>query len=190
MPRRRIVVVVTVVLAQVCACKRALRGPSDGGAADAGSRDASVATANADAQAPRDAGPDARALAEAAARARVLATIEDLKWMVEHHASVNPAKAGEGDISTKCDAVQSELARPIEDPDTRALLDGAAALCAFDVPLLQASEALDHLRFGTSQASHALMCNVARVELDKARAVKPRDGKLRALDARRATACK
>jgi hypothetical protein len=109
--------------------------------------------------------------------------------MCAHRVSMNPAKAGEGDVSSKCDAV--EHARGGENSvDVARVLDDAAALCAFDVPLLNASEALDHLRFGTSHASKSLMCGIAKRELDKARAVKARDARIFALDARRANACK
>jgi hypothetical protein len=145
--------------------------------------DASAHDATLDA-ARHDAGVDA-----AAALGRARGLLEDIRWMCAHRASVNPAKAGEGDVSSKCDAVERMRSTEIA-PEATHVLDEAAALCAFDVPLLTASEALDHLKFGTSQASKALMCGVARREIDKARAVKARDARIFALDARRANACK
>jgi hypothetical protein len=135
-----------------------------------------------------DAGPSPATL-QAIERSRQW--LEDLRWSVEHKTTVNPTKAGEGDADTKCDAVAAARDGLTEasDPAYRKNLDDAAALCAFDIPLVRAHEALDRLRFSPSQASHLLQCNVAGRELDKARAVKPRDGLLRQLDARRANLC-
>ncbi len=149
--------------------------------AEAKAAASAVAAANAAVEASRVA---------AIARARQLVT--DIRWMVTKGVTVNPAKAGEGDVATKCDAVEAartELGkRP--DPELVKALDEGAALCAFDVPLLTASESLDHLRGTPSQASHLLMCTVAEREISKARAVRPNDARVHREDARRATLCK
>jgi hypothetical protein len=57
-------------------------------------------------------------------------------------------------------------------------LDEALQLCGFDVPLLVANEALDHLKTSTSQASVRLMCSVSAKEIAKAKAVRPKDPKV------------
>jgi hypothetical protein len=140
-----------------------------------------------------DAGPPPASTTNAAAIERSHQWLEDLRWFVAHNATVNPEKAGEGDAASKCDDVQAarealgQDAHP--DPSYKQNLDGAAELCAFDVPLINAREALDRLRFSPSQASRLLQCNVARREIDKARAVHPRDARVRQLDARRGGVC-
>ncbi|MDF2697378.1 MAG: hypothetical protein K0S65_5761, partial [Labilithrix sp.] len=97
----------------------------------------------------------------------------------------------EGDVATKCDAVDASRASlgAAPDPELVKVLDEGAALCAFDVPLLTASESLDHLRGTPSQASRLLMCNVAAREIAKARAVRPNDPRVRSADGRRASLC-
>jgi hypothetical protein len=117
--------------------------------------------------------------------------LDDLRWSVEHKSTVNPKKAGEGDADSKCDAVAAarEGLTDDADPTYQKNLDDAAALCAFDIPLVRAHEALDRLGYTPSQASRLLQCNVSRRELDKARAVKPHDRLLLQLDARRANVC-
>ncbi|MBX3209842.1 MAG: hypothetical protein KF764_32720 [Labilithrix sp.] len=112
--------------------------------------------------------------------------------MVSKGVSVNRDKAGEGDVTTKCDALDAMRAGAGGDPDAdlAAILDEGTSLCAFDVPLLTASEALDHLRGNPTQASRLLMCNVAQREIAKARAVRAGDPRVRSAEGRRATACK
>jgi hypothetical protein len=121
-------------------------------------------------------------------RERLRQTLADLKWMIGHK-TTSPARAGEGDAVSKCDAVAASHAGEA-DPEAQTLLDEATALCAFDVPLVTANEALDQLRFTPSQASRLLGCNVAQRETDRARAVHPRDARVRQADARRASLCK
>jgi hypothetical protein len=118
--------------------------------------------------------------------------VADIRWMISKGVTVNPAKAGEGDVATKCDAVESTRAGlgSHPDPELVEILDDGAGLCAFDVPLLTASESLDHLRGSPSQASRLLMCTVATREIAKARAVRPNDPRVRRTEGRRATACK
>jgi hypothetical protein len=178
--RRRWVLLVLVV----AGCKLARRFGADAG------HDASIVDAGAqDARSEPDAAPHDAGIDAAAALGRAQSLLEDIRWMCAHRVSMNPSKAGEGDVSSKCDAVESARAKE-NPPEVARTLEDAEALCAFDVPLLNASEALDHLRFGTSQASKALMCGIAKRELDRARTVRARDARLFALDARRATACK
>lgn len=133
-----------------------------------------------------DAGVDAGPRPADLAKAKDL--LSDLQWCIAHKATQNPANAGEGDASTECDAVATMRAKTT-DPDVAQALDDAAALCAFDIPLVTANEALDHLRNSTSQASKLLMCTIASKEIAKAKAVKAKDPKVARTDARRASFC-
>jgi hypothetical protein len=150
-----------------------------------------VAAPPADAGAPVTSS-SANSTANAAALDRSRQWLADLKWTVAHKATANPQKAGEGDAASKCDAVEAARTSvaPDAEPEYRTNLDEASALCAFDVPLVTAAEALDQLRFSPSQASRLLMCKVARREIDRARAVHPRDAKVRHLDSRRGNLCR
>ena len=111
--------------------------------------------------------------------------------MVAHDVTMNPDAGGEGDASTKCNTAmgaQNALG-PHPEPEVKNVLDEAVALCAFEIPVATAAEALAHLRFSPSQASRRLMCDVATRELDRARPIRPKDPHLRNVDARRVEAC-
>jgi len=118
---------------------------------------------------------------------RAKETLTDIQWMVSHKVTVNRKKPGDGDVTTKCE--EMEKLKSSADPEMKKVVEEADALCAFDVPLLTASEALDHLQGMPSQASRILTCSAAGHDLDKARAVKPKDRKLAGLDARRRQLC-
>lgn len=153
---------------------------------------APTATASASAAATEPASAAvATAAANVAATERARQLVSDLRWLVAHNVTQNPAKAGEGDASTKCSSVQSSQKSLGADPnpELKKLLDEAATLCAFDIPLTTAVEALDQLRFSPSQASRKLMCDVATRELERARTIRPRDPRLRSVSARRKEAC-
>lgn len=169
---------------------RAAASASAAAAASAAALAASQAAA-ASASAAAAAAASAQAAANAAAIEKAKNLVADLKWMIAHNVTQNPAKAGEGDASTKCNAVETsqKALTPATDPELKKHIEEAVALCAFDIPLTTAIEALDHLRFTPSQASRRLMCDVALKELEKARAVKPKDTKLRGVDARRKETC-
>ena len=126
----------------------------------------------------------------AAALDHAKADLADVQWMVAHNVTLNPAKP-DGEVASKCDANASAEAKvtAATPADLHATLDQIKALCAYDVPLVTASEALDQLRNAQSQASRRLSCNVAKTEIDKARLVKPRDIKLLRLDVRRDSLC-
>ncbi len=116
--------------------------------------------------------------------------LADIQWMVHHGVTVNRKKPGDGDVTTKCEAIEGlKGAAGHNDPEMKKTIEEAEALCAFEVPLLTASEALDHLRGMPSQASRILTCDAARRDLDKARQVKPKDRKLLGLDAKRRQLC-
>jgi hypothetical protein len=185
----RLMVLALLVTPGVCA-KKPARG-------DAGP----VTIASAAASTVVDAGPSpaelARAAAAAAEASRAAAVekaktlVADVRWMVTKGVTMNPAKGGEGDVTTKCDALDTTRAGlgAHPDPELVTVLDEGATLCAFDVPLLTANESLDHLRGTPSQASRLLMCDVAAREIGKARAVHANDMKVHRADARRATLC-
>jgi hypothetical protein len=118
--------------------------------------------------------------------------LADLKTMIAKKSSSNPRKDGDGDAASTCESVESARAAlaTVAEPEYRSNVEEAEALCAFDVPLLTASEALDQLRFSPSQASRLLMCNVSRREIDRARAVHPRDARVQRLEGRRGTLCR
>lgn len=134
---------------------------------------------------------DPVAVANAAALERAKTDLADVQWMVAHNVTQNPAKP-DGEVASKCEANEVAEAKltSATPAELRATLDQVKALCAFDVPLVTASEALDQLRNVQSQASRRLSCNVAKTELDKARLAKPRDVKLLRLDVRRESLCK
>ena len=143
-----------------------------------------------------DAGPppppriDPTIAANTLALARAKTDLADVQWVVAHNVTLNPAKP-DGEVASKCDANEAAEAKftDASPAELRAVLDQTKALCAFDVPLVTASEALDQLRNGQSQASRRLSCNVAKTEIDKARLVKPRDLKMLRLDVRRDSLC-
>lgn len=163
-------------------------------AAEAASASAAAARASAaaeEARAAEEAAAAARIAARAAATARARELVDDVRWMIAKGVTVNRDKAGEGDVTTKCEALEATRADLGADPDPElvAVLDEGAELCAFDVPLLTASEALDHFRGNPTQASRLLMCNVAEREIAKARSVRPGDPRVLRAAARRAAAC-
>jgi hypothetical protein len=193
---RRSVSLATVTLALVVTLGRpaCLRKGGAPATVDAGPATPSVA-APATSAAPPPPVPDAgsgAAATSAAAIERSKRWLGDLRWMVDHKVTVNPDKAGEGDAASKCDAVEEASSGLGNDADAayRKNLEDAAELCAFDVPLVTAREALDRLAFSPSQASRLLQCNVARREIGIARAKRPNDPRARQLEARRVNLCK
>jgi hypothetical protein len=152
------------------------------------------APSSGDASTPVNANASVSTSPNTAALDRSRQWLEAIRWTVEHKATVNPDRAGEGDAASQCDAVADARAGVGSDADAayRNNLDDAAGLCAFDVRLVTASEALDRLRYSPSQASRLLQCNVARREIEEARKVSeqhPKDARLRQLDARRGSLC-
>ncbi|MBX3213061.1 MAG: hypothetical protein KF850_13580 [Labilithrix sp.] len=153
---------------------------------------AASASAAAVARRRRTAAEAAKLAARSAATARARELVDDVRWMVAKGVTMNRDKAGEGDVTTKCDALEATRSGlgDAPDPELVAVLDEGAALCAFDVPLLTASESLDHFRGNPTQASRLLMCNVAEREIAKARAIRPGDPRVLRADARRLGACR
>ncbi len=86
------------------------------------------------------------------------------------------------------DTMRAKLEKRPE-PEVKTMLDSEKHVCGFDVPLLVGEEAIRQLGFSGSQASKQLSCNVIQRELEKARAVKADDQKLRSLDSRYHSIC-
>lgn len=120
---------------------------------------------------------------------RTLASIEAI---VARSATRDPAHPGDSDVKARCEALEASKPKLAadSDPDTKAYLEKLGRTCSLDVPLLTAADALDQLRFATSQASRRLVCNLAEQDLGKATAHKPDDKRVRALDARYRSACR
>lgn len=175
----------------MCSKARRAAGTDAGASSSAAVTVTSAASPAASSSETAAAAAAASAAARAAAVERAKRTVDDIRWMISKGVTVNREKAGEGDVATKCDAVESMRASSARDPDPELLkiLDEGASLCAFDVPLLTAGESLDHLRGTPSQASRLLMCNVAAREIAKARAVRPNDPRVRSAEARRIATC-
>lgn len=107
----------------------------------------------------------------AAAKAVEKATKElaDIKATIAKDAKTK--KPG-NDVQVVCDALENEKSL---DAEHKKILDEAKDLCAYDVPLYIATEALDQMGKTPSQASVLLSCKVASRELAKAKAAKPND---------------
>lgn len=160
-------------------------------ASAAASLSAHRAQAEASAAAAASAAAEATLLANAAAIERAKQLVTDLKWMAAHNVTQNPANAGEGDASTKCGTVASAQTSlgAASSPDLRKILEEAASLCAFEIPIATATEAIEQLRFASSQASRRLHCDVAGREIERARSIRTKDARIRSLEARRREAC-
>jgi hypothetical protein len=100
---------------------------------------------------------------------KTAAQLADIKATIAKDAKTK--KSG-NDVQVVCDALENEKAA---DPEHKKLLDEAKDLCAYDVPLYVATEALDQMGKTPSQASVLLSCKVASRELAKAKAAKPND---------------
>lgn len=176
----------------VAACSKdrdaSARGAPDGSAAAATSSEIAAAKLEA-AAAAASAAVAKQAAANAAALERAKGILADIRWMVSKGVTVHPSKSGDGDLGTQCDTIAATR-NPSASAELTAVLDEAKELCAFDVPLLTASEALERHGISPSQASRLLMCSVAEREIAKARQVHAADPRVRRLDARRIEACK
>jgi hypothetical protein len=129
---------------------------------------------------------------ERAAADQAQAANRDLDSLVKRGLLTDPDKPSEGDVVMKCvslDAIRARL-EPLTDPDTQRLVAESRRLCSLEVPLLNANQTLRQVAISPSQASRRLMCGFASKDLEKARASKPNDQRVRQLDMRYAQACK
>ena len=135
---------------------------------------------------------DSMAPADRAAFDQTTTAVRDLEGMVKRGVLTNPAKPEDGDATSKCAAIEESRPRldVLVDPDTKKLVADSRRLCSFEVPLLNADHALKQVTISPSQASRQLMCKYASKDIDKARAVKPGDRRVRDLDARFTRSCR
>ncbi|MBX3227024.1 MAG: hypothetical protein KIT84_41255 [Labilithrix sp.] len=179
-----------LALALLAACKLAKRDAAGDANGDASPFSAFSPLPSASVAAVVDAGPSPAQVAHEAALKRASLQLTALNHLVKIKKSNSKETAGEGDAESICDAVKEARAKT-SDAEVAAKLDESAELCAFDIPLLYANEALDHLVTATSQASVRLMCERSADEIARARAAKPGDPKVRAAEYRRANSrCK
>ena len=117
--------------------------------------------------------------------------VADVEGMVKRGVLTNPDKPEE-DAAAKCAAVEDARARveALADPEAKKVAADARRLCAFEVPVMTADHALKQVTISPSQASRQLMCKYAQKDIDKARAVKPGDRRVRDLDARFTRSCR
>ena len=140
-------------------------------------------TAPPDPLAPKD-----RALFERT-KTEVLA-IDDL---VKKGVLSDPAKPGEIDAVQRCSTLEDNAERleklPDADGEIAKQLAEIKRLCSFEVPVLDGNAALKQASLPASQASHKLVCDIARKDFMKARSVKPNDRKVFDLGGRMNSVC-
>jgi hypothetical protein len=166
-------------------------GGGEGAAASASAAAAAASAASAAAAASASA-------SDRAALGRAEALVSDVAFCVKHQVMKDPAKTGAPDVVAKCAALDAERPRLAtaeartlahEAPEIDRMLDEATRLCAVDVPLLAASDALGQAELSPSQASRRMTCGFAEKDLAKARAAAPSDPRVRDLDARMKRMC-
>jgi hypothetical protein len=135
---------------------------------------------------------DTMSPADRAAFEKMKAGLADLDAMMKRGVLTKPEHPDEGDAHMKCTALDSSRSRveTLADPEAKKMMTDFQRLCSYEVPLLNADHALKQLAVSGSQASHRLMCGMASQDLEKARAVKPHDRRVRELDGRLGRLCK
>jgi len=136
--------------------------------------------------------PDSMSAADRAAFTKTKELVADLEGLVKKSALTHADRPDEPDATTKC--ASNEDARKklalAADPEAKKVAIEAERLCSLDVPVISADKALKQLAGSSSQASHLLMCGLAKKDIDRARATKASDRRVRDLDARFAQACR
>jgi hypothetical protein len=161
--------------------------------------DANVASASTAVAVGSDAGPIASAAASASSAPvdvdkanidlmkRSVVEIEDL---VNRGLLKDPSRPDGRDAPSRCEELDALRPRLEARPELKTLLDEEHRVCTFDVPLESASETVRQITTTSpSQASVRMMCGFATRDLNKARAFRPSDPKLRKVDARYRQAC-
>ena len=165
------------------------RATTQGASLDAGAIPVTVVTA-----APVVPPPPADAMspADRAAFEQIKAHLREIDALVKAGVVTNPAKPDEGDATMRCDEVES--ARPrleaLPDAEAKVLVLESKRLCSLEIPILSADKTLKQVTISPSQASRQLMCKYASKDIDKARAVKPGDRRVRDLDLRFTRSCR
>ena len=158
---------------------------SDASAASAGT------VASATAPPPATAKPDAGPVNDRADVEKATALFEEIEELANKGILKDPAKPNDPDAQARCasfDTMRAKLEKRPE-PEVKTMLDSEKKVCGFDVPLIVAEDGIKQLGFSGSQASKQLSCNVIQRELEKARAVKADDPKVRSLDGRYHSIC-
>jgi hypothetical protein len=119
------------------------------------------------------------------------AAFSAVEWDVAHGVLKDKTKTGEPDAIAQC-ATLDELRPRLEskpEPEVKNLLAESKRLCAYDVPILSATETLRQVTISPSQASRRLMCKYAQKDIAKAKSTKPDDRKVRELESRWVKTC-
>lgn len=122
---------------------------------------------------------------------KATALFEEIEDLANKGTLKDAAKPNDPDAQARCatfDTMRAKLEKRPE-PEVKTMLDSEKKVCGFDVPLLVAEDGIKQLGFSGSQASKQLSCNVIQRELEKARAVKADDPKVRSLDGRYHSIC-
>lgn len=174
-----------VVLLGPCSKRAPDRGALDAGGPDAAASVGAIADA---APAPAASGPSD---ADRQKLARAKKTLASIEGFVARGAPSDPSQPGE-DASLACASMaeQRPALEKLADPEARTAIERSSKLCAFDVPLLVASDSLDQLARSRSQSSTLLFCGSAQREIAQARSVDPRDPRVRALERKWAARCR
>ena len=113
--------------------------------------------------------------------------------LVKQGVLTDPAKPGEIDAVQRCSTLEDNAERleklPDADGDIAKELAEVKRLCSFEVPILDGNAALKQASLPASQASHKLVCDIARKDFMKARSVKPNDRKTFDLGGRMNSVC-
>ncbi len=131
-------------------------------------------------------GPDRMALEQAKT------ALADVDAMVKKGALTNPDKPEGVDAAGKCAALESlrSVVERMDDPEAKKLLAETKRICNLEVPILSADKALKQVTISPSQASRKLICGFASKDLEKARASKVTDRRIRDLEVRFSRACR
>ena len=119
--------------------------------------------------------------------------VRDLEAMVKKGVVANPDKPEE-DANAKCASLDESRPRvealSDRDPEAKRLAADSKRLCSLEVPVINADHTLKQVTISPSQASRQLMCKFAQKDIDKARAFKATDRRVRDLELRFSRSCR
>jgi len=197
---RALVALAAVAALASSACKRHGRDGTGSGAAGAvTSSDRALVPVPMNATAPTAPSPAAPAASvdplsapERAAYEGAKASLASLQTAVARGTLSDPKHPDDADARMRCDGFASS--RPTLAPRPEEAVQKVVAdldrLCSLEVPLIGAGEALARLNLSPSQASRRLMCGVASQDLERARAARATDPRVRDLDTRWKRTCR
>lgn len=181
---RRWLVVLALAFPSPCS-KSSPGGPAD--AADAAASASAIRAPSPSPSPPSSSHSDADR--QALARAKQSQGV--IEALVARGSLSDPARPG-ADASLSCAsfADQKPALEKMTDPEAKTVIETTSKLCAFDVPLLVASDSLNQLDRPRSPSSTLLFCKSAQREIARARSVDPRDVRVRRLERRWAALCR